>query len=78
MTLSQVQKKDMGYVKEEKKWWRIKACSKAWFGHSSLGKKKIAHIQKRKGERESDKDKRGVHTKNPQSFHTLALSNQIA
>jgi hypothetical protein len=43
-----------------------KACSKAWFGHLQVQekkkKRKIAHIQKM-GERESYKDKRGIHTK---------------
>jgi hypothetical protein len=52
MTLSKVQNKDMGYAKEEEKnGGEIKACSKPWFGHLQV-QEKIAHIQKKRRERD--------------------------
>jgi hypothetical protein len=59
-------KKGMGYANKKKN-GAIKACSKAWFGHMQVRRKKerekeITHIQKKKRGESHKKRERGVHT----------------
>jgi hypothetical protein len=51
MTLSQVQKKDMGHAKEEEKWWRNKSMLKSmvWTFKSKKKMKRYPISKKEKG-----------------------------